>query len=160
MTKILLTWQLFQRLAVFAFSLGILYFAYANYRDTRHFLNEAVTTQGQVLRLDQSKSLSSPVIEFLSEAGHKIEFTSEFSSSPSFFQPGERVMVHYPLGRPEAAKLGGFPLWMSGIIPAFSGLLMLLISTVTGLQYWLGDDSSTWAGSDGDVGSGSEANLD
>lgn len=107
------------------------------YTNTQEFLKTALTTQGTVTELIRSRSSSSssssssytykPVVEFKTQKGEQIEFTSTAGSNPPSYSRGEVVEVFYQKSSPEKAKINGFfSLWGLALIFGVMGTIFTL----------------------------------
>ena len=115
--------------------------AFKLYNYTQTFLSEATTTNGEVIELirERSSSTSSssnssdsytyrPVVQFTTQSGKEIEFTSSTGSNPASYSRGEKVEVLYQLESPEKAKINGFfSLWGAAVIVGGIGAIFFLI---------------------------------
>ncbi len=113
--------------------LAILAGAYALFSNTQDFLDSAVTTNGIVVDLLRSDSSDSivyhPAVEFSTQDGTIIEFTSSAGTNPPSYSRGEIVTVLYQESFPERAKIKGFfTLWGAESIVGTIGGGFLLIS--------------------------------
>lgn len=79
---------------------------------TQEFLKYAVATEGTVVELVRSRSSDSttysPVVQFKTQGGSIVEFTSSSGSNPPSYSKGEVVEVLYQESSPEQAKINGF----------------------------------------------------
>ena len=108
--------------------LGMLVGAFYLFNDTRDFLKDALVTEGTVVELVRSRSSDSttyrPVVEFKTEDGSLVEFTSGAGSNPPSYSKGETVEVLYQQDSPEQAKINGFfSLWGLTLIVGVMGLI-------------------------------------
>jgi len=112
------------------------------YYSTNKFINQSTKTQGIVIDLVGSRSSRirtgtsrsrnsttyAPVVEFKTDSGDTIEFTSSTRTNPPSFSRGERVDVFYDPWSPNNAKIDGFfSLWGSSLILGFVGLPFAVI---------------------------------
>ena len=113
--------------------LAMLFGAYSLYSGTQSFLETAVSTQGTVIDLRRSRSSDgddtyAPVVQFNTNGGESIEFTSSTSSNPPSYSRGEPVEVLYQEDSPYDAKIKGFfSLWGAALIVGIFGAIFFLI---------------------------------
>lgn len=108
------------------------------YSNTQDFLSKAVSTEGTVTQLILSRSNDSttyrPVVEFKTQNGRIVEFTSSTGSNPPSYSQGEVVEVLYQETSPQDAKINGFfSLWggiaiLGGLGSVFFVIGFLIIS--------------------------------
>lgn len=106
--------------------LGMLAGAYFLYQNTQSFIESAAVTNGTVVELVRSRSSDSttyaPVVQFKTENGERIEFTSSTSSNPPSYSKGENVEVFYLPSNPQKARINGFfSLWGAALIVGLLG---------------------------------------
>lgn len=112
--------------------LGMLIGAFFIYKNTQDFLKDALTTEGTVIELVRSRSSDSttyrPVVEFKTQGGSRVEFTSSSGSNPPGYSKGEVVEVLYQESSPEQAKINGFfSLWGASTILGGIGSVFFLV---------------------------------
>lgn len=112
--------------------IGLLIGAFLIYLNISGFMAEAVSAQGTVIDLVQSRSSSQrsyrPVVRFSTEDGQTLEFTSSFGSNPPGYARGDSVQVLYPPDDPQQARIHSFlALWLMPIIFAGVGGVFALI---------------------------------
>lgn len=118
--------------------IGLLAGAYYLYQSTQDFLGSALSAQGTVVELSLSRSHKSgssnssvtyaPVVNFTTNEGKSITFTSTTSSNPPSYTEGETVEVFYQADRPESAKINGFfSLWGGTLILSGIGAVFFAI---------------------------------
>ncbi len=124
--------------------LGMLIGAFFLYENTQNFLENALTAEGTVIELVRSKSSDSttyrPVVEFETQGGSRVEFTSSSGSNPPSYSEGEIVEVLYQESAPEQAKINSFfSLWgastiLGGMGSVFflAGLSIILYGSIKG----------------------------
>lgn len=82
------------------------------YKDTSDFLLDAISAQGTVTGLEQSRSSDSvsyyPIVSFIGINGQPVKFRSSVGSSRSSYAEGEKVEVLYSSSDPAGAKLKSF----------------------------------------------------
>ncbi|WP_341522091.1 DUF3592 domain-containing protein [Pseudomonas sp. G.S.17] len=105
------------------------------YNSSTAFLENAVSVEGTVIDLDSQRSQDSitfkPVVQFVTEDGQTVEFTSSAGTNPPSYSVGEKVEVLYAPEDPQGAKLSGFfELWGSVLILATMGGPMLFVGGV------------------------------
>ena len=118
--------------SVFAF-IGLVFIlvSFWTYRNTRQFLAQSETAQGQVIDLvlrsshDSNSGTSSgvyyPVVRFATPEGEYIEFQSGIGSQPPAYRIGDRVTVRYRPDDPYRARIDSFfQLWFLSVL--FGGL--------------------------------------
>jgi hypothetical protein len=100
---------------------------------TRSFLLHSVEVDGQVVRLERSKTRDeygysyAPVFAFTAADGKSYTVTSDLSSSPPGFSEGEPVKVRYDPKTPENARIHTlFQTWGAAIMGAFGGVFLLI----------------------------------
>jgi hypothetical protein len=95
----------------------------------QQFISMAITTEGQVVALLQTKSGTyAPVVNFTAENGQIIEISSTSSSNPPAYEVGERVEVYYASYNPQSAEISGFfSLWGTSTILGGIGLIFNII---------------------------------
>lgn len=98
--------------AAFFFA-GLLFFAIGSgltYRQ-RALEKEGIEVRGVVVELqenyDNDSSTYAPVVQFKTENGQSVTFTSSYSSNPPSYNVGESVTVVYPPVAPENAIIKG-----------------------------------------------------
>jgi len=106
--------------------------AFFLYRNTSVFLEEAISANGTVVDLVESRSSDSttyrPKVRFTTQNGKEVEFTSSTGSSPPSYSRGETVVVRYRASEPERARIDGFfSLWGGAIILGGMGGVFFLI---------------------------------
>lgn len=118
--------------------LGMLLGAGFLFQHTREFVASAEEAQGEVIDLvrsrkrigsgmDQSATYK-PVVQFSTNDGREVEFTSTTGSNPPAFTRGERVEVLYQPGTPERAKIASFfQLWGMPLIVGGIGAVFALL---------------------------------
>jgi len=96
------------------------------------FLANALTSEGQVIQLVQTRSGTySPIVQFESHRGEIHEITSTSSSKPPAYDVGEKVIVYYESYDPEGGEISGFfSLWGVPTILGGIGSGFILIGTV------------------------------
>lgn len=112
--------------------LGMLFGAFTFYTNTQDFLKNALTTSGTVVELVSSRSSDSttyrPVVEFKTQDGKLVEFTSSSGSNPPSFSEGEIVEVLYQESSPERAKINSFfSLWGGSTILGGLGAVFFIV---------------------------------
>ncbi len=117
------------------FGLAMLIGAYLLFTNTQDFVETAVTTEGIVVELVRSSSNDStvyhPAIEFSTQDGTIVEFTSSAGTNPPSYSRGEVVTVLYQESSPEQAKIEGFfTLWGATTIVGIIGAGFLLIGVI------------------------------
>jgi hypothetical protein len=121
--------------------LGMLTGAFFIYKNTSKFLETAVTTQGTVVELVESRSSSSsdnsimysPVVNFIDKKGVEVKVYSSTSSNPPSYNVGEKVEVLYAPETPQDAKIKGFfSLWGGATI---LGILGGIFFTIGGAMF-------------------------
>lgn len=105
---------------------------------TQNFIDNAVSTNGIVIKLIESYSSDSttykPVVRYTPKGGESINFTSSSSSNPPSYHVNEEVTVLYNPENPMDAKIDGyFSLWGAFIIVGGIGTVFTLI----GLSFFL-----------------------
>ena len=117
-----------------ALGLVLLVGALVAYSSTKNFLTTAVIAEGTVIQLVRSTSSDSttyrPVVEFNTQSGTRIEFTSSSGSNPPSYSQGETVEVLYQESSPNQAKINGFfSLWGLPTILGVMGSVFFVIGT-------------------------------
>lgn len=116
--------------------LGLLVGAFILFTNTKHFLEDALTTDGTVIELVRSRSSSNssdsitykPVVEFVTQDGTTVEFMSSSGSNPPSYTRGNIVEVMYHNSFPEKAKINSFfSLWGGATIFTIMGSIFFLI---------------------------------
>jgi hypothetical protein len=102
------------------------------YQNTQDFLKDALQAEGTVIELVRSRSSDSttyrPVVEFKTQSGSVIEFTSSSGSNPPSYSKGEVVSILYHESSPEQAKINGFfSLWGLPLILGSLGAVFFLV---------------------------------
>lgn len=102
------------------------------YRSTEAFLATSMKAEGSVVALVTSRSNDSttyrPVVQFTTQDGQAVEFTSSSGSNPPSYNKGERVEVLYSPTAPQEAKINGFfSLWGGAVILGILGGVFFLI---------------------------------
>jgi hypothetical protein len=119
--------------------LGMLTGAFFMYRNTSQFLETAVTAQGTVVELVESRSSDSssnsimyaPVVNFIDKKGVEVKVYSSTSSNPPSYFVGEKVEVLYAPETPQNAKIKGFfSLWGGATILGILGGILFVIGGV------------------------------
>lgn len=93
--------------------LGLLVSTYYIYKNTQDFVKSSKIAKGTVVKLvsstsDDGSTLYRPTIEFLTDEGNTVQFTSDVSSNPPSYSKGEVVEVYYQIDMPQRAKVKGF----------------------------------------------------
>lgn len=106
------------------------------YNSTVSFLDNAVTVEGTVIDLEQSRSDGSttykPVVEFVDKEGHRVEFISSVGSSPASYSIGEKVGVLYAPTNSQSARLNHFfEVWGLVVIFATMGVPFFCVGALT-----------------------------
>ncbi|WP_250461756.1 DUF3592 domain-containing protein [Microbulbifer litoralis] len=115
-----------------AIGVGLLLGAFITYKNTQNFLDDALTAEGVVVDLVESRSRDSltyrPVVRFVAQDGSPVEFMSSSGSNPPSYYEGETVEVFYQSFAPRNAKINGFfSLWGISIIMGGMGLIFSII---------------------------------
>ncbi|AUG07145.1 DUF3592 domain-containing protein [Pseudomonas sp. S09G 359] len=110
------------------------------YKNTSDFLLDAISAQGTVTGLEQSRSSDSvsyyPIVSFIGINGQPVKFRSSVGSSRSSYAVGEKVEVLYSSSDPAGAKLKSFfALWGATLVMAIMGAVFLSIG---GLIFLIG----------------------
>lgn len=115
---------------------GLLVGALFAVQNTRSFLGEAVSGDGTVMDLVESRSSSdtgdrysyAPVVRFVTDRGETVTFTSSVSSNPPSYHVGEAVDVLYSPAEPQRARIHDwFSLWG---LASILGVMGTVFSTV------------------------------
>lgn len=115
---------------------GMLIGTFFIYKKTTNFLETAITAEGTVVNLLQSRSNNSssnstmytPVVRFTDKQGKEFEFTSSTSSNPPAYNTGEIVEVLYAPKTPEDATIKGFfSIWLGTLILGGIGSIFAII---------------------------------
>lgn len=113
--------------------LGLLVSTYYIYKNTQDFLKSSQIARGTVVELvsstsDNGSTLYRPTIEFLTDKGSTIQFTSDVSSNPPSYKKGEVVEVYYQKDMPQRAKVKGFfSLWGGHLIMGGMGFTLFMV---------------------------------
>jgi Protein of unknown function (DUF3592) len=100
----------------------ILIYSAVTFDRTRSFLRCCVEVDGEVKRLERSKSPGkygytyAPVFSFTVADGKTYTVTSELSTSPPGFDVGESVRVRYDPANPEDARIHTFFQTWGGVV--------------------------------------------
>ncbi len=125
---------------------GLLVGALFAVQNTRSFVGEAVSAQGTVVDLVQSRSSSdsgdrytyAPVVRFDTAQGETVTFTSSVASSPPSYRVGETVDLLYSPTEPKRARIRDwFSLWGVATILGSLGTVFSAVSiglTVIGIR--------------------------
>jgi len=102
------------------------------YTKTKSFIGEALTAPGVVIELVRSRSNDSttytPVVEYTTEKGQKIEFTSSVGSNPPSHSKGDQIEVLYHEDTPQQAKINSFfSLWLGPILLLVLGSIFSIV---------------------------------
>ncbi len=102
------------------------------YTETKSFIGEAQTAPGVVIELVSSRNNDSityqPVVEFTTEKGQKIEFTSSVGSNPPSHSEGDQIEVLYHENTPQKAKINSFfSLWFGPILLLIFGSIFSIV---------------------------------
>lgn len=105
------------------------------YKNTSDFLLSAVSAQGTIIDLVQSKNSElvsyPPLVRFIDADGQAVEFTSSTGVSAASYPLGDSVEVLYLPHNVEDAKIKGFfALWGAALLMAFLGAGLVLIGAV------------------------------
>lgn len=105
------------------------------YKNTNDFLLSAVSAQGTIIDLVQSKNSESvsyhPVVKFIDADGQVVEFTSSTGGSASSYPLGDVVEVLYQPHNVEDAKIKSFfALWGAALLVAVLGAGFVLIGSI------------------------------
>lgn len=105
--------------------MGLLIGSFFAYQNSSSFLDAAIKTEGTVIELIASRSKNSttykPLVQFTSQTGEVIEFTSPSGSSPPSYAKGEKVEILYLPEQPQKAEINDFfSLW--GVVAIVGGL--------------------------------------
>lgn len=103
--------------------------AFFIYNNTQDFLKDALTTEGTVIELDRPSDSSTywPVVEFKTQGGSTVEFTSSSGSNPPSYSKGDAVEVFYQETSPEQAKINDIiTLWGAPIVLGGLGSILFL----------------------------------
>ena len=100
--------------------------------NTQNFINNSESTNGTVIDLVQSRTDSGvvykPVVEFQTQDGSTIEFTSMAGTNPPQFSTGDSVSVYYKESSPNKARLNSFfSLWGLSLIFGGIGLIFSIV---------------------------------
>lgn len=113
--------------------LGLLVGTYYVYKNTEDFLKSSQLANGTVVELvsstsDEGSTLYRPTIEFVTDEGKTIQFTSDVSSNPPTYKMGEVVEVYYQIDMPQRAKVNGFfSLWGGHLIMGGIGFSLFMV---------------------------------
>jgi len=115
-----------------AIGLAMLIGAFFLFANTQDFIKNAHSVNGTVVDLVRSRSSDSvtyaPVVQFQTNSGDVIEFTSSSGSNPPSFYEGEMVEVLYPVFSPRDAKINSFfSLWGMSTIVGGIGFIFFLV---------------------------------
>lgn len=104
------------------------------YQGTRSFLATAIPSQGEIIALDRRQDDDStsyyPVIQFETQSGQIIEFTSATGFDFSTYQVEDEVTILYSQESPQEARIDSFSaLWMPSLTLLSIGGLFTLIPT-------------------------------
>ena len=102
---------------------------------TRAFLQKAIETAGEVIALEEEPAMEAgesctyrPVVAFLLESQHKVQFKSMVHSNPPAYQVGEKVRVLYEKMRPQEARIKSFTsLWLLAMILVGLGSIFTIL---------------------------------
>jgi Protein of unknown function (DUF3592) len=118
----------------------ILIYSVVSFVRTRSFLRCCVEVDGEVKRLERSKSSGkygytyAPVFSFTVADGQTYTVTSEVSTSPPGFDVGESVRVRYDPSNPEDARIHTFfQTWGGAVMWGIVGAAFIAFGF-----YWLG----------------------
>jgi len=129
--------------SVLVIALILLAIAFFVHLRTQSFLKSTVIADGEVIELVHSRaggmdsSFNSttykPRVQFQTQSGETIEFTSSSGSSPARYSKGEKVNVVYSPSNPQEATIRSF-FSLRGIefIFALLGLIFLLVGILLG----------------------------
>lgn len=133
--------KILTRIARIFLVVGLSMFAGAAYWifHTEQFVRGAKSAQGQVIKLEHSRSSNStsyyPVVRFRTGSGQEITFRSSFGSNPPSHRVGEAVIVMYSESTPNDARIHSFlSLWLGPTIVGGIGSVFALIAA--GILYW------------------------
>jgi hypothetical protein len=108
-----------------AIGLGACSFAAYLYTNTREFVAKGEHARAVVVALRHSSSSGySPVVDFKTAAGTKVEFIGRNGSSPPSFDKGEQIEVIYRPENPSSAKINTFmELWAAPLFLTLFGTI-------------------------------------
>lgn len=120
--------------------LGLMGLSFYLYQDTRAFLSEAATAQGEIIDFEVREDRTNndgrvdssyhPVIRFDTQEGSEITFTSSSGSGSPSYDIGEKVEVLYSPSEPRSAKINGFfSLWGGALISGLLGVAFFFSAT-------------------------------
>jgi hypothetical protein len=115
-----------------AVGLCTLFGALMDYNSTVSFLEDAVSVEGTVVALQESRSDGSatykPVVAFVDGNGQTVEYISSVGSSPPSYDVGEIVEILYsPKNSQDAIINSFFELWGSVVIMTTMGVPFALV---------------------------------
>jgi hypothetical protein len=118
----------------------ILIYSAISFVRTRSFLRSCIEVDGEVTRLERSKSRGqygytyAPVFSFTVADGKTYTVTSKVSASPPGFDVGESVKVRYDPANPEDARIHTFfQTWGGAVMSGIVGAAFFAFGL-----YWLG----------------------
>ena len=105
------------------------------YKNTTEFMLSAVSTQGTIIGLVQSKNSDTvsyhPVVKFKAEDGQLVEFVSSAGGNASSYPVGKAVEVLYqPHDVNEARIKSFFALWGAALLIAVLGAVFFSIGAI------------------------------
>jgi hypothetical protein len=105
------------------------------YLEARSFVNNSVSTQGKVIRMETLSSsdgvMFAPVFEFSDEEGLRYLKASDTGNYPAKYRAGETVEVLYLPDNPIDAKISSnFSVWGGAMILLIIGALFLFFGAV------------------------------
>jgi hypothetical protein len=102
---------------------------------THNFIRRSVEVDGEVLRLDRSRSRGrygytyAPVFTFKTPDDIAHTVTSDVGTSPAGFEVGDSVRVRYDPANPESARIHSFfQTWGSSVLSAVIGVAFTLFA--------------------------------
>jgi hypothetical protein len=125
-------WRILGYMALCASPCSIAYSIFSIFK-TRSFLLHSVEVDGEVVRLERSKTRDrygytyAPVFTFTAAGGKSYTVTSDAGSSPPGFTEGESVRVRFDPENPENARIHTlFQTWGATLMGAFGGVFFLI----------------------------------
>ena len=107
---------------------------------TRQFVASAVHVKGTLVEYaqhedsDSGSTMYAPVVEFTTQDGQPIRFTSSTSSSMRSWDVGQQINMLYDPQKPEHAEIASiFDLWFGPAIFLFIGIVF----TAIGIGVWI-----------------------
>lgn len=111
---------------------GLLIGSFFLYKTTHKFIKSSREAYGKVVDIKNTDETSYPIVEFQTENGKNIQFTSSYGANPSPYVLNEPVKVLYNPIAPQEARINSFlSLWLGLLLTGPMALIFLAVALGT-----------------------------